>query len=254
MTTLTLTPDAGTGSVLLDIQPAGRTVLRVLRTDANGTAEVRGMAGQFPAGGAGRVILADYEAAAGTLQYSVQTDAGAVNGTTALQLDTPWLTVPLMPNLSEPVEAVMDYRASRPSLGRVLEVLYRPDPLPVLRPLGSRAGSLAIHAASLADALRIERVFSRGQVVLLRGLVAGMDMYLVPEDVAHAPVSNDDDTGHTYEVTVGYRQVSRPAGPQSGALGWTYNAVLGSFGTYAELAAAYDTYDDLTVNRPRGAL
>lgn len=254
---MTITPDAGTGSVLLDIERAGLTVYRVLRTDANGSAEVRGMEGQFPAlpgeGSAARVILTDYEAAAGDLLYSVETSAGTVNGSTVLELSSPWLTVPLMPNLSEPVPAVMDYSAARPALGRVHEVLYRADPLPVLRALGFRAGSLVIEAGDLADALRIERVFTRRQVVMFRGLVPGMDMYLVPESVSHSPVQSQDGNGYTYEVTVSYRQVARPAGAQSGALGWTYNALLESYGTYAALAAAFDSYDDLTINRPRGA-
>lgn len=251
--TLNLTPEPATGSVLLDIDRGQETVLRVLRTDANGTAEVRGSAGQFPSvpvpGSAARVILSDYEAAAGDLAYAVELAGGEVlRASTRLQLESPWLTVPLMPQHSEAIEAVMAYSAGRASQGAVHVVLGREDPLPKLGRLSRRAGSLVIAADFLADALRIERVFDWAQVVMLRGLVPGMDMYLVPESVSHAPA------GQGWEVTVSYVQVARPAGAQSGALGWTYAALTRAQPSYAALPGAYASYDELRANRARGAV
>lgn len=197
-----------------------------------------------------RVIVTDYEAAAGALSYTVETDAGDTTVTTALQLESPWLLVPLMPNYSEPVDAITGFDSRRANRGTLHEVLDRPDPLPALAGLGYRAGSMTLPADTLDDALRIERVFDRGQVVMLRGLVPAMDMYLIGSDVALNTVEADGaDT--TYEVSLSYQQVARPAGSQSGALGWTYAALLAEHATYNDLTVAYASYDDMTINRRR---
>lgn len=73
MTTITAVPDTASASVQLSI-PYTSAITRVLRSDANGIAEVRTLAGQLPTGASGTLVLSDYEAAAGLNSYNAYVD------------------------------------------------------------------------------------------------------------------------------------------------------------------------------------
>lgn len=73
MSTITVTSDEATASNTISITH-NSPVSRVLRNDANGIAEVRTLAGQLPTPASGTLILTDYEASAGTSNYTAYVD------------------------------------------------------------------------------------------------------------------------------------------------------------------------------------
>lgn len=246
MTKLTATADQANGSVLLDITKTA-TVARVLRHDANGTVEVRPMVGQLPSAGKGRLLLTDYEAAAGRNTYTVDDGAAGATATVTLDIAEPWLMVPIMPHYARQVEAVTDYSAGRESRGTVHHVPGRSDPLVSITPLSMRTGTIELYARTLAQAQTLESVFSRGEVVMLKQRVPGMDMYFTARSTSVQPRDAAGEELTRWRLRVDYDEVARPQGPQAGALGWTYAALAAAHASYAAVDAAYATYNDLTI-------
>lgn len=247
MTTITATPDPATGSVLLDIAKTA-TVARVLRRDVNGTVEVRPMVDQLPSTGAGRLLLTDYEAAAGLNIYTVDDGGAGATATATLTIDEPWLMVPIMPHYARQVETVTDYAAQRETQGTVHQVPGRTDPLVTITPLTLRTGTIEFYARTVAQAQTMEAVFGRGEVVMLKQRVPGLDMYFIASRTAVEPHSAQGEDRTRWRVQATYTEVLRPVGPQSGALGWTYAALAGAYTSYAAAHAAYATYNDLTID------
>lgn len=70
MTSIIATPNNETGSIALDITKT-TDVVKVVRTNVNGSEEVRASEGQLPSTGTGSLILQDYEAAHGLNSYNV---------------------------------------------------------------------------------------------------------------------------------------------------------------------------------------
>lgn len=248
MTTIKATADPATGSVLLDITKTG-TVLKVLRNDANGIAEVRALAGQFPSAGRGKVIVSDYEAAAGLNTYTAVCAGSGAGTSVVLDITDPWLMVPVMPHYARQVESVTGYSAERESLGSVKEVSRRPDPLVNLAPLGLRRGKLELWAGTMAQARDIESVFNRGEVAMLKQRVPGLDMYFFGTSTAIEPQEAHGETNTRYRLTVSYTELARPLGPLAGALGWTFDALAAAWPTFDALAASYASFDDVTINK-----
>lgn len=251
MSTMTATADQGTASVLLEIiltSPAQR----VLRSNGNGIHEVRALAGQFPSAAEGRLSLTDYEAAAGLNTYTLVDAGKGAAAAAVLDLDMPWLMVPVMPHYARQVETITGYSAGRESLGSVQTIPGSAAPAVALAPLGLRTGSMDLWAPSLAVARDLESVFDRGEIAMLKQRVAGMDMYFTTTKTSITPheVEGEDDT--RWNLAVDYVEVSRPAGPLAGALGWTFDALAAAYPSFDAVAAAYASFDDLTVNRTAG--
>lgn len=251
MTSITATPDQATGSILLEITQTA-PVLRVLRTNQNGISEVRALAGQFPSTGAGRLILTDYEAAHGLNSYTVIDAGKGAAAAVRLDLDLPWLMVPVMPHYARQVETITGYNAGRESLGKVSTVPGSAAPVVALAPLALRTGSLDLWAPSLAVARSLESVFDRGEIAMLKQRVPGMDMYFTTTKTSITPHEVDGEDGTLWNLAVDYAEVSRPAGPLAGALGWTFDALAAAFPSFDAVTAAYASFDDLTVNRQAG--
>ncbi|QCO98971.1 hypothetical protein FCN77_16275 [Arthrobacter sp. 24S4-2] len=248
MTTITATPDTATASVQLSIT-YNSAVSRVLRNDANGIAEVRTLQGQLPTGSSGTLILSDYEAAAGLGTYSV-IDAGSGASTTAtLVLDKPWLMVPVMPNYALQAESITAYGSDRQSHSTVHTVIGRADPLVSFGPLGTRTGSMQIFCGSLQTARDLETVFTRGEVVMLKQNVTGMDMYFHGSATGVSPFSAQGEEATRWALAVDYVEIKRPVGPLAGALGWDFNALAGGYASFDEVAAKFATFDDLTIQQ-----
>lgn len=249
MSSMTATPDPATGSVLLEIVQTA-PVLRVLRTNENGIFEVRALAGQFPSTGAGRLILTDYEAGHGLNTYTLVDGGKGAAAAARLDLDLPWLMVPVMPHYARQVETITGYGAGRESLGQVQTVPDSAAPLVALAPLALRTGSMDLWAPSLAVARSLESVFDRGEIAMLKQRVAGMDMYFTTTRTNISPHDVEGDgTAGAWNLAVDYVEVGRPAGPLAGALGWTFDALAAAFPTFDAVTAAYASFDDLTVNR-----
>jgi len=250
MTTLVLTTDPANGYVRLTITPT-ENVTRVTRTDVNGTADVRTMTGQLPHTDASVLTLDDYEASHGTARYAVTTTAGTVRGTIVLALSAPWLGTPENPQYSTAVPSVLDYSAS----GETRSIVHEPeyglgDPIVIVRGSTPRRGSLRVGARDYAEALKVFRIFQRGQTMLLRqpGQHAGMDMYFIA--TSYEIVTAAAWAEHSvFDVTCTYLEVGRPAGALSGALGWTWAALEAAYPTWADVEAAYATWGDVRTDR-----
>lgn len=250
MTTLILTTDPANAYVRLAITPTA-VITSVTRTDANGTRDVRAFSGQLPHATMTELVLDDYEASHGLARYTVTTSAGTVRSSIVLALTGPWLGTPENPQYSAPVASVLDYSAS----GETRSIIHEPEhglgePIVIVRGSSSRRGSLRIGAGTYAAALKLLRIFQRGQTLLLRqpGHHAGMDMYFIATsyEIVTAAAWQEHSV---FDVTCSYIEVGRPAGALSGALGWTWAALETAHATWADVEAAYATWGDVRTDR-----
>lgn len=251
MTTITATPDTATASVQLSIT-YDSAVSRVLRNDENGVAEVRTLTGQLPTGASGTLILTDYEASHGVNSYSVVDAGSGASATATLTLDKPWLMVPVMPNYALQAEAITGYDSGRESHSSTHTVIGRADPLISYGPLGTRTGSLEIFCQSLQTARNLETVFARGEAVMLKQRVQGMDMYFHGRATGIRPMSSDGEDLTRYGLTVEFTEIARPVAPLAGALGWDFNALAAAYASFDEVAVKFATFDDLTIKNEVG--
>jgi hypothetical protein len=248
MTSLTADPDNALGAVALTVTQTA-AVTSITRSDRNGVAQVRAAARQLPTAATGTTIITDYEAAHGANTYTVYHADGSVaaTGTAQLALARPMLLVPIAPNYSEAVDTITDYDAGRSSFSTVHNIIGRADPIVVMGKLGTRQGSLEIFTTSLEDAARVTRVFDRGEAVMLKQTLAGMDMYFTAESINVTPYQVDGEATTRFKLTVAYVEVIRPYGNLAGALGWTFNALASAYPTFDAQLAAYSTFDNLTL-------
>lgn len=245
MTTLSATADITHGAIALDLNRT-QVVARITRTDVNGTADVRTMPYQLD--GTGRVVMVDYEATHGENTYKALSSAGTVLATASAELTItmPWLSVPVLPELSAKVEQVSDYSASRTSTTVVHQVIGRTDPVVNIGKLNLRQGILEIWTPNLASARILESVVGSGEILMLKQAVTGLDMYFTAIDTESAPYSPEGEATR-YRFTIRYVEVARPEASLKGGRGWTFNELATSaFSTFDQLKAGYvDSFDDL---------
>lgn len=172
---------------------------------------------------------------------------GPVTATATLTIDKPWLLVPISPHFSETVETITDYSAGRETFATVHQIIGRADPLVVMGKLGTRTGTLEFWAESLEDVNRLTRVFDRGEAVMLKQPVPGMDMYLAATSLDVTPYSVEGPDNTRYRFAVSYQEVTRPYGDLAGALGWTFDALAADYASFNAVTAAFATFDDLTL-------
>ena len=249
MSTITATPNPATGAVDITIAQDS-SIAKVLRSNDYGTQEVRVAAGQFPTAATGTTVFSDYECAQGTNSYSAVDSTGAQVATTSVEvaIDMPWLLVPIAPNYSEQAQSVTNWGFSRNTNSTKHQIIGRSDPIVVLGKLGTRTGTLEIYSASVSDAERLVRVFSRGEIVLLKQQVSGADMYFTADSLEVSPYNAIGQDATAYKLAVQYTEVSRPYGNLAGALGWTFDALASTWPTFDEMARHYATFDDLTLD------
>jgi hypothetical protein len=250
--TITATLQPSTASILLTITSPGTALATLTRADANGTASVRvrdsDVFGFIPGAGV-NIITTDYEPAQGSVVYTVTDSAGATaTASVTFALDSPWLFVPVMPNYSSKLQTVTGYSAQVSSRSTVLAPLGKSSPTVVIRPMGTKRGSLGLWAGTYADAQGILDTLSRGEVVMLRQPEhQGQDMYFVAEDAEIQPLAVGG-AGTVWGVQVGFLQVARPTGPLAAALGWDFAAVAAAAPDFATLRRQYATFEDLRLN------
>lgn len=246
MTTMTATADNTNGAVTLDLNRTS-AVARIRRTDVNGTSDVRTMPYQLT--GTGRVVMVDYEATHGLNTYTALSSVGTVLATASatLTVEKPWLSVPVLPELSVKVEQVSDYSAGRTSSTVVHQVIGRPDPVVNIGKLGLRQGTLEIWTPDAASARALEAVTDAGEVLMLKQAVTGLDMYFTAVETESVPYSPEG-AATRYRFTIRYVEVLRPEATLKGGRGWTYNELAASFATFDEVTAAYASFDDLAKN------
>jgi hypothetical protein len=208
---------------------------------------VRFAAGQLPSPTTGTTIVSDYEAAHGFISYTVYTGTTTTSGSTTLVLDRPWLTVPIMPQYSETVEVIPQFNSSRATNNTVHRPIGRADSLVVMGKLGDRTGSFEIWCDTYATARKLERVFERGEIVMLRQRVAGLDQYFTVSDISASPYAVNGETGTKWAMSINFVEVRRPLGPLSGALGWTFDALTDQYESFDAVAEAFADFDALTL-------
>lgn len=247
MTTIAATPNTANGSVSLDLTLTA-SVTKVVRTNVNGSEEVRASTGQLPSAASGTMVLIDFEASFGLNTYNAYAaDGSFVTTSTTLDIVNPWISVPVMPQYSEQVETITQYGSSREAATTVHRPLGRADSLVVMGKLGDRTGSLQIFCSTYADARKLERIFERGEVVQLRQRVEGMDFYFTVTSIPVAPFSVQGEGATRWSLGINYVEVRRPIGNLAGAFGWTFSELASSFVSYDAVTAAFTDYDALTL-------
>lgn len=247
MTTITATPDTSNGNVSLDLTLTA-PVVRVVRTNVNGSEEVRTPEGQLPSNATGTLILIDFEAAHGLNTYNAYAaDGSFVTTSITFDIGGPWLSVPVMPQYSEQVETVTQFSANRDAATTVHRPLGRADALVVMGKLGTRTGTLQIFCHSYAEARTLERVFERGEVVQLRQRVEGLDMYFTATGIPVSPYAVAGETDTRWSLNVNYVEVRRPIGNLAGAFGWTFDTLAADFASFDAVSAAFADFDALTL-------
>jgi hypothetical protein len=244
MTTLAAVAAANGAAVVLDLVPTG-TISSITRSDANGNRAVRVPAGTFPR--STPLTLNDWEAALGSVvTYTV---AGAPAATVTLTAEEPWFIAPLRPALSRSVSMVLDYGASRPSLGTIHQVIDRPDPLVALGRLATRAGTLTAWIPDYAEGRALEDMIDRSGVVLYKQHEhAGMDMYFTVTGTDLVPDSEDG-----WNLNIGYQEITAPTSPINEAV-WTFGTVSTSFASFANVTSSYDDFEGLSLNDQTGVI
>ena len=249
-TNVTLVPLPGIGAIRVRVEPGttGEYVKTVYRTDVNGTAQVRTLAGYLPGAPNQPVNIIDQEAALeGGVSYEVTTSAGVFAASAVMGTSQPWLTVVIDPSQAVTVPMVSNYSAGRAAQTTVHQIIGRSDPLVTLGPLSTREGTLEFWCPDHATARSIERLYARRMVMLLRtSLHDGLDVYHVPRSTDVAPLNIEG--GETrWAVRVTYVEVRRPTGNVLGTLGWDYDSVLAASAAYTAVTLAFEDYDALEI-------
>lgn len=239
---VTTTVLAGLAAIRLEVTGAAAGALVIYRADTNGTAAVRLLPSQVPSGGT--LIVTDYEAAlAGAVSYSVN-DAGGfiVSATTALNISTPRIHLPVLPQYRAELTLITGYRAGRAPEGTTHQVINRVDPVTVLGPLHTRTGTVTVWTATYTDALAVVNALAVGEVAQLRQpTYQGMDMYLTPGEVMQEPAS-ETTTPQRWQVTISFTEVAAPAAGLAGGAGWTFQNIASTYPTFAAFKAAFATF------------
>lgn len=192
----------------------------------------------------GTLALVDYEAAAGTVIYSV--NDGAASIAVENTIDSPWLMMPIMAQFSTPIRGIYSYDSSRAMSSTIHPIIGRSNPLVTIGKLQSRQGQFDIWCEDYAEAREIEAVFARGEIVMMRQNEAGLDMYFTASSVSTNPYNvNGEKT--RWKVTVQFIETLRPEGFLVGALGWNFDSLATGYATYNDVLATFATYDDLTL-------
>jgi len=237
---------------------------RIVRTDANGTHNLRVPAGTFPLS-AGTHTLFDYEAAmvtGSTVKWTAYNMVGAASGTlTGPVWDYPhrvYLTCPTIPALGLPISipgtgaagVVVRYDEASRAATTLHQIVGRDDPIPVLRPSALPAGTFDVTYDTLDAALDLRDTLARGYVWMLRQSdQANLDMYfvVVSTTLTHSDqeVRQSPRPERRWSLAVEFAQVAAP-GPDITLLpGWTYAVVAASYSSYGALLPTFDTYADL---------
>lgn len=196
----------------------------------------------------GRLILTDYEASFGANTYNAYTTDGSfVTATVTLDIQKPWLSVPVMPQYSEQVETITQFGSARDAASTVHRPLGRADSLVVMGKLGDRTGSMQILCRTYAEARKLERIFERGEIVQLRQRVEGLDMYFTATGIPVAPHAVQGETDTRWLFNINYVEVRRPIGPLAGALGWTFDELASEYASFDTVAAGFTDFDSLTL-------
>lgn len=249
MTTLTTTPDIATASVLLSITKTA-TVTRIERTDINGTHEVRVPAYTLPSTGTGKLYVTDYEAAHGLSTYRVYHSGTAVaaTATATLTLSSPWLFVPVLPELSAAVTQITTYQSARSSSTILHKVIDRREPVVKMGKLGLREGQLDIWCPDYLTTRTLDAAVDSGEILMLRQEVPRLDMWFTVSDTDVQPIS-EEGALTKYRYTVRFHETLRPEGLLKGARGWTFDELAASFSTFDQVTATYTSFDNLHISR-----
>lgn len=248
-TTLTLTPDPSTASVVLAIDGLPTDDVPVItRTDVNGTVPVRLRVDEAPI--AGFLQVRDHEAALlGAVTYEVQTSpTEQVSDSTSLDLTGPARIHSVQyPTIATVPDNLTGYDATRQSSSVVHWPQGRPDPIVIDSPARTRTGALTAFAASHAAATDVQVTLRSGQALMLRQSEhPGMDMYFRVTDSRIEPLELLEG-GWAWAVVADYVETRPPALPLLGSAGWTFDDITAGYASFSAVRAAFDDFAALTL-------
>ena len=245
MTTLTATPNDESTAVVLTLEPT-ESIAGIYRTDANGNyVAVRVPAGTFPR--TEPLTYTDWESSLGTAVTYAVTGASA---TVTLITDKPVLVAPLRPAMSQAVEMLVDYGASRTGLGTVHQVVDRPDPLVSLGRLGTRSGTLGVYLPTYPAGRAVENMIDRAGVVFYKQREhAGLDMYFTTTGTDLTP----DTESESWILNVAYQEITRPVSPIN-ETSWTFRDLSTSYSSFRNVTSGYDDFEGLSINDQTGVI
>lgn len=250
MSTLTATVLPELGAVRLEVAgaPAGPAV--IIRTDHNGTADVRQLEGQQTS--AGTLVVTDFEPALfGPITYALE---GATPAVVSLEVARPFVSVAVSPFYRAEVVSFTTGTETVDDRGAEHVILDSPAAVILRGPMSLRSGELEAWCASYEDAHALRAALSTGEVVHIRHPEhRGMDAYVAVRSVTVSPypqLVHDLDAGGAtlrWRVGIRYAEQPTPTGALRSAAGWNYNELTALGLTYDQLPALFPTYNDLAV-------
>lgn len=249
MTTITAVPDAGRGAVLLTVTPTSPLV-RVIRTDVNGSRAVRFPEGFLPLPAGVTRGLYDFEAAlSGPVRYDVDDGAQGASAETVLGLADPWFTTPGTPQVPRSrfrATMVTTYDAERSNSTTFHEPIGRRGPLAAIGQLSLRRGVMEVHCPDYGRLTDLLWLLGRGEIVMYRQAEnIGQDMYFLPAGVTEAPAAG---TEGEWLLTMSYVEVDWPAAPARIYSPWTFETLAAAYPTFEDLPKNYHTLEQLAEN------
>lgn len=265
MTALTVTSLTAQRIVLHLDNDTAANVGSVVRVDVNGTRSVRTQTGQLPSTAVSLDFYdEEYAPAPGVVAYTAYTAAGAVLASTSVTVPaTPaahvvYVACPLYPSngfalssgdLGPDTSFAISWDATRAARSTEHQVIGRADPVVVLRPGATRAGTLTLVCPTRLAAKLVEDQLSLPYVWLLRQSdVPGLDMYFTTGAVQARNIP--DTTGPRFEVVVGFTEVNWPPGTFTPSNVWTWADVVAGYGDWNAVGATFATWATLLEKDP----
>lgn len=267
--TVTVT-DRNVQRVRLQIDnPNAYNVTKITRSDANGVRSVRVASGALPSTDTIQLVL-DYEASMvwhRTVRYDVY-ENNTVRGSVVIDAASPWwdspgrglayLNVPLYPSSGVTLATAADraqswvsqWSSTRQGQSSAHRIVNRADPVVVLRQGATRTGTFTIVCPSLAAAQRVEAVLAQPQVMQLRQSDQNnLDVYFTTDATALSHSEQDWTSSpqpeRRWSVEVTFTEVAWPLGVVVPINVWTYADVVAGYNDYNAVAGSFATYADL---------
>lgn len=234
--------------VRLDVTGLVDTVRVERSTDQIVWSTVRGGAALVPV--AGEVKLADYEFAAGVLNYYRVVDTAETTvytGSITPVLDSVWIKDVARPFLNRPVTVRTFSPLRRPGRGGVFEVVGRSFPVAVTDVRGSKRYTLDVITYSDEEAELVDALLATGDILLVQAPTTGR-LRAVPDGYVAVADSDEEvlptlDLNHRV-LSVGFTQVAAP-GPDIVGATITCAGILNLYASCSALLAAHPTCADV---------
>lgn len=230
------------------------SIANLMRTDANGTREVRLPPG-LPLLSSGVYTVDDFEhSLIGNVKYTavVTTPGGAdQTGSKMVNVDGLWtdsfIAPAVLPRLGSSARIVESYGAESPTSSVIHDVIGRRDPLVAIGIQRLRRGTMRVWATDYAHAQDIVQTAGRGHILFWRQPDhPGLDMYFVAGAANVGPYDARTETRRWF-VDLPYTEVKSPDSPLLGTIAWNFAASTDRNGTFFDSLDEFTTFADLLI-------